>query len=416
MKLTSNRILSTFLKSLSVAFAAVLACGTLAPSAHAKGTVSVINYFPSITIQEGTVPYTNTVNLQITSPFDYPVGVATPITLVPQIQNKPDGTDDATALSFVTFSSNTVVFHNPNETITVAVMTNIPANFVAGSYGYQIYAQGWPSSIAPINTGAALNIAVTLPVTDAGAPPTVDISTPADASVYTYAYGTPPPSIPFSFTAAATTAHPINQVTAQSNGISFNLGTIVGATLNGILNDANVSASQTIQMPGPGVYTLSASAYNDIGSASDSVTITVQATGTPPVVAIAQPLADSNFIYTAGGSAVVVPFQYTGTSIYGVQTLTATLDGQPVTATTTGIGGLLATGSGTFQFTTGGQHTLVATVTDGFGTASTSTVFNVTVINPPPLAFVTSPGDQSVFSMPVVGPLVLPFTVKGTNA
>src|SRR5262249_38595478 len=132
---------------------------------------------------------------------------------------------------------------------------------------------------------------------------------------------------------------------------------------------------------------------------------------------IDNPADGSSYVIT--GTSVDVPFNFTGISQYGgVRTLTATVDGQPVTFTPNGIGNLTATGSTTLTFTSAGDHILSVTCTDDYGTATTTSNISVSIqaALPPPTVVINTPAPNATFTYVTGGPaLSVPFTFTGTS-
>jgi hypothetical protein len=173
----------------------------------------------------------------------------------------------------------------------------------------------------------------------------------------------------------------------------------------------------TISVAAPGIYTVHASATNAAGAGLDSSEITVNLTAPPPTVAISNPTPNASYSYTAGGSGVTVNATFTAVSAYGgINSLTATLDGQPVAVTASGIGQLNASGTSVLQLTGAGSHSFVVTATDQNGTATASTIVNVTIVQavPPPTVAITQPANGAVFTYNGCSPLSIPYAFTAT--
>lgn len=389
-----------FLKMLivSIAVALFFACGIT--TLQAKGGNVV--YTPSIKLVEGDIPYTYSYTLAIKSPAD--LATTCVINFSTVVNSVPAGSNSSTAMGYVTYSPTQLTYSAPLQEQNVTVTVSIPASAVSGSYGYQVYAMGWPSGLTSTNTGASINMTASLP--GAPLPPSVAIASPLDRQTYTYTAGGSAVLIPLQFQSTATANAPITNVDADLNGVAISPLTSTG------LNTGSVSTSGTISISAPGTYTVRARATNIAGSSSTTVEIIVTIMGAPPSVTIAQPVANSSFVYSAGGASLNVPFSFTGRSSYGtISALSASLNGVPVSVAATGLGSALATGSGTLTINAGGTYVLAVTATDAFGTASTSTSFTVTVQSPPPVVTITSPANGTVFSRVAGSPATtVPFT------
>jgi len=382
-------------------FSAITAC-------FAREGDPVVTYSPSLTVVEGDQPLYRTVVLQITAPANLVPGVPVSISPVASILQKPAGVSDATALSYVTFSPATLEFTQPNQALTTTITVDVPAGSAAGGYAYQVATPGWAAGTQ--DPWAFLNATIYPQVQ--GDTPTISIESPVDQSTFTYEPATGPLSVPFSFTASAPAASPITTLDCDLDGIGQSFTRTTNA-------DGSITATGTLSITAPGIYTLRARATNNLGTSSDSTEFTVAVSAPPPVVSIAQPVGPS---YTmVAGTTLSLPYSFSATSYYGgIQTLTATLNGTPVTFTPSGINTLNATGSGTFSITTPGTYTLVVAAIDQNGSATTTRTFTVTAQTPaPPTVTISQPVTGTVYTRSSCGSsttsVPFSFTAKAAN-
>lgn len=377
--------------------AMVLAAAALAPSASAQltGGTPVVSYTPSTSLMGGQIPYSRFYDLEIKSPSSAASNTPLTVTIQLSVNSKPVSVSDATALSYVSLSTPTLSYTAPNQTRIVRITVTVPLSAEPGSYGYQVMAVGFPTNAqgALVNVGASIDSTIT--AADVLAPPTVGIVTPADGTEIRAA--ALPVTIPLSFTAASTgsTATPITSVQADLDN-----GTTVPLSGSG-LGTTSVAAQGSLTINSYGSHTVTVSATNQGGTATDTNAFTVVIDAPPPTVVINTPTAGSTYTYRLGAAATVVPFTFTGRSNIGnVRTLTAKVDNAEVTFTPSGIGTGTATGSINLPYTTAGSHTVSVTVTDDVGSATTSSNFTVTIIAPTPAIDITSPTDDQIFTIP----------------
>lgn len=374
------------------ATAAIVLGVTAISSVHAQGSGgggSVV-YTPEQTNIQGQIPFMQAYVLTVTSPSSAnTVNTSWQVT----VNSKPASVSDATALSYLSFSSPGLAFTAGNQQRTVTVTMNVPLGAVAGSYGYQIKAIGWAGN--PQNFGASINATVTEP--PAGTPPSVVIATPDDGAVIPNVGGFPM-TINFSYTAsvAGATATPITSVSAElSSGSAVNFSSVTG------LGTLAVAASGTLVVTSPGLHTLTARATNLGGSSTDTNSFTITVLAPPPTVVINTPAPNTAFSYRVGDPATVVEYRFTATSNAGaVRTLVAKVDGAVTAFTPSGIGSPTATGTIMLPYTTAGAHTLQVTTTDDVGTATADSNFTVNVIAPTPVIDITSPTEGQIFNIP----------------
>lgn len=353
----------------------------------ARDEAPTVIYKPSLKLIEGDQPLRTSYVLSITSPPNVVVGSTVTMNPVVSVVSAPAGVSNATALSFVSLNPTSVVFTAPNQVKDVTVSLNVPEGTIAGDYIWAIATPGWlPGTL---DTFGFINAKITVPQTPF--PPTVIIGAPLDRSIYTYLTGGNPLSIPLSFTATSPAGSPITSIDADVNGTAVTL-TPTGIGSNSVSATGNISLAQA------GIFTVRAKATNNAGTSSNTVEITVNLQVPPPIVAILQPTA-SNFTYT--GSTLNIPFSFTATSLLGgITSLSATLNGNPVTVTPLGLGLLLATGSGTLPINAAGTYTLAVTGTSAHGTSSTTKTFSVAAAQttPPPTVAISQPLDGAVIT------------------
>lgn len=474
------------------------------------------------------MPYTQSATIGVVSPTSFS-GTAT-VNLVIVATTVPVG-DTPTALSYITLSTNQLNFTGPNQTLPVTITftlpnLNLPTDALPLSFTYRMETTGWPT---PVNdSGFSINARATPPPPgQSGTPPTVDISTPADQTVFSRNYGEPLGPVPLTFTANATAEGPIQTLEATLTEISTGVGSILvvspsglgtatatgtasmpilapgaytvgvratnqfgvatdlhaftvtiaqppppevtigtpvdGSTITvpagnlpiavpmdftavagGVLNRApitevtadldgsllvlssvtglntfNVSGTATLLISTPGNHTVTVRATNAGGTATDVNTFRIVVTAAPPTIVISNPAPGSAFTYRVGSPALVVPFTFTGRSNFGgVRTLVAKVDGVVTPYTPSGLGSLTETRTINLSYTTAGSHTLEATVTDDYGTATATSNFTVTVVAPTPAITITNPANNAVFNLPSGAstmPIPFAFTTTSNN-
>lgn len=379
-----------------IGFVSVVLAGfalTSTASAQLTPGAPIVSYTPTVSLMGGQIPYSRFYDLEIKSPSS----ATSPVTITVQlsVNSKPSTVSDATALSYVTLSSPTLSYTGAGQTRVVRITVTVPLTAEPGSYGYQVLAVGFPPNAqgSLVNNGASIDSTIT--AADVLAPPTVGIVTPADGTEFRAS--ALPYSIPLNFTASSTgsTATPITSVQADlDNGTTISLsGSGLGTT--------NVTANGTLTISSYGSHTVTVSATNQGGTATDTNAFTVVIDAPPPTVVINAPTAGSTYTYRIGSPATVVPFTFTGRSnINNVRTLIAKVDNVEVAFTPSGIGTGTATGSINLPYTTAGVHNVSVTVTDDVGSATATSNFTVTVIAPTPEIDITSPTEGQIFNIP----------------
>jgi hypothetical protein len=395
--------MKTLLRPLALVLTALVS--SLIAHGQRPPTTSQVGYDPGITIVEGDQPLSTTVSLAITSPSDFAVGTSVTITPKLEVLILPAGVDNATALSYVTLTPTALTFTGPNQTLVTTVEGYFPPGIVAGAYSYKVTTPGWPT--APQDPGAFLNATVYKAPT-AGGPPTVKFDTPVDNTSYVYQPAVGPLVIPVSFKSAAPSVTPITAIDADVDGRVFPVSTVSNP-------DGTFTSTANLTITAPGVYSLHARATNNEGTATDTSDITITVSAPPPTVSIATPLAGSSLRLPTTG-ALTVPYSFTGLSSYGgITSLTATLNGSPVTFTPGGLGTLTATGSGNFSLTLGGTYELVVTATDANGSATARTNFTVLAAAPAPTVVISQPLNGATYTR-VAGSAatLIPYSYTGT--
>ncbi len=377
---------STFIRTLLLATLSLF--GTAASFAQS----ALLFYTPPVRSIEGERPfYYDQHQIVVSSLFFVPVTSQFSVPLVIESIGRPDGISEAEALSFITLDRNALTFTGtPGASETIRVYMNVPESFSAGDYAYRIKtrAEDWPFPVA--DGGSMINMRILDPGA-VGFPPTIELTSPANQSTFTYSPLVGPLTVPFTFTAASEGSIPVQAVDADLNGVS------VAVSANGVgTND--VSGGGSLSITAGGNYILRVRATNSEGTSADSLQFNVVVDAPPPTVAITQPLNGASFSYTYGQPALSIPLSFTATSQYGpVNFLTATLNGTPIGISTSGTGTLTATGTSSLNIAAPGSYTINVTGTTAYGTATDSVTFSVAAITPPPSVAINSPFDGAVF-------------------
>jgi len=382
--------------------------------ASAWAQAALINYTPPVRDIEGEQPFTYSYSISIGSIFftAQPGPLTVPLEIISLA--RPDGVSEATALSFISLSQNTLSFSGAAglgapQNLTVNI--NVPEGFSAGDYAYRIKTGAWPGGLLVGDNGTMINMRVI----DPGAvalPPVVTITSPADQSHFTYNPLEGPLVVPFTFEATSEGTFPILNVDADLNN------TAVATTATG-LGTNTVNASGSLTIISGGLYTLRARASNAEETSADSIEFTVDVVAPPPTIAVVQPSNNASYTYTLGGPAVQVPVNFTVNSLYGgITAVGATLNGSPLTnLTVSGLGTLQATGSATLNITTPGAYTLVYSGSTAAGSAAPKTVnFTVTGAQPLPTVTITQPAPGLIVNRTTGSPASqVPFTFQATT-
>ena len=241
--------------------------------------------------------------------------------------------------------------------------------------------------------------------------PTVVINTPSANSSYNYTLGGSPVSIPFRFTGSAN----YGTITALTATLD---GTAISFTPNG-LGTVTATGTATLSLTSVGNHVLAVSATDSCGDiVSTSSNFTIVGITPPPSVVINSPSAGAAYTHNTCASPLQVSLKFTGTTPYGtISSLTATLDGSPITLTTSGLGTALAVGTATLSPTTAGTHTVSVTVKNSGGAiASATSSFTVAIVAPAaPTVVINTPANGSVYTYTIGGPAVqIPLSFTGT--
>ncbi len=387
-----------------------------------------ILYNPKVTQQQqGVQPFTTYYDLTITSPGNLGVGVWT-VAMVLTVEEAPDGVDEQTSASFITFvdpllglPKNTLVFTGPNQSQVVRVRTNIPVGSDDGNFKYLITTAGWPAGFK--DEGTRINAQAQLP---AGlAPPIVSIDTPADGTEFTYVVGGPAVPVKIEVSGAATPAAPVDTLEATlsgetEDGVPFMTDMPLALVLTG-LGTPDTLGAVTVPVTQSGTYTITAEATNRRGSSFTSSTFVVVQEVPPPTVVINPPANNPTYTYVRGLTSTTVPYAFVGSSPLGeILTLTATLDGEAFTPDELhDLGTLVATGAGEFVFDANtpdglGEHTIAVTATSPYGTATATATFVVAEEVPEISVNIASPIDGASIPLPPdASPLNLAFSFTG---
>lgn len=368
-------------------------------------STALVGYYPGLTKVEGNQPLETTVVVTITSPANLPANTSVTITPVLTVLSAPAGVSESAALSFVSLSPTSLTFTAPDQKQNLTVHGVFPEGVAAGDYAYKISTPGWGVPVQ--DQGAFLNATI-YPLPTPGTPPTVVITTPLDGQPFVYQPALGPLLVPIEFVSTSPDS-PITAIDADLSGTKLSLTSVD----NG---DGTYTSNATTSITAPGIYTIHARATNSEGTGEADSSFSVTVSAPPPVVSISLPTMGS--VYTLPSSGPLnAPYSFTARSYYGgITSLTATLNGVPVSFTPSGLGTATATGTGAFVITTSGSYELVVTTVDANGTASARTSFTVNAPVPVPIPSVTiaQPLNGATFTR-VAGsaPTSIPFSYTG---
>lgn len=390
---------------------ALLALAALLAQTSAFAQNGLLGYNGDYREIEGEQPFTYTYSVDITGLFIPALGGPTTAPLTVVSLARPEGVSEATALSFITLSQNSVTFSGNGfgQVQTVGVSINVPEGDNVGDYAYRIKTGTWPNGLLIGDSGTLINMKVTEPGV-VSIPPTVSISSPADQSSYVYTPANGPLLIPFTFTGVSNDASLIETMDADLNNTAESVTTLG-------LGTTSASASGTLSITSGGLYTLRARASNGADTAEDTVEFTVTVSSTPPAITPTAPI--NNAVYTLTlGQTIQIPVGFSAASPYGpITNVTATVNGDPLDGlTSTGVGTLNVSGSGSIGVNAPGSYVFIYSATNAIGT-STATV-NVTVngVTPPPVVTIAEPAPATVVNR-VTGeaPTAVPFSTQTTT-
>ena len=227
-------------------------------------------------------------------------------------------------------------------------------------------------------------------------PPTVAILLPAADAVYTFNAGTTPPVIQFSF-AGNSVFGVIREMSATLNNVP------VAYRATGLNTLSATGATPNLALSVSGLYTLRVKARTDFGW-SDEVasSFTVNVIQPTPSVVIDSPSANAAVTLPVGQLVGNIPFQFTTTTSAGftVGSVSAKLDGVPVSVGNPNTGGLTAVSTGTLANVGAGPHTLIVTGVSVEVSVSASVNFTVVVVPPAPTIVINDP-SAAVINLPV---------------
>lgn len=314
---------------------------------------------PAVTLlspANGTVyTYTPTSGIPVTVPISFSASVGT------------NGQPIDTMLAFI---DNTSVNLSPTGLLTLSASATGSVQLTAGG--------NYTVSVLATNRNGTSRASAGISVVVNAPPPAIVPSLPASNSSYSFTLGGTGASVPVSF--SATSAY--GNITSLSATLD---GSPVALTLSGVNAATTASGSASLTVATIGSHSLVLSAANVYGAATP-VTIPFTVTGLvpAPTVSILAPVTGAIFTRAAGDPATVVNYSFQGGTSYGsITAVSVKVDGVAVAATVTGLNTASIAGSGALSYTAPGQHTISVTLTNNGGaTASASTTFNVTQIQP----------------------------------
>jgi hypothetical protein len=433
--MTTNRFFSPTLFSKWMRFvvgAALVSALTVKADDDPGPPVRSVNvvYNPNATQSvQGDEPLHFEYNLSIKSPGVLPAAVHA-VHMKALVISAPQGVPHATAEGFVTFSEPVLSFTGPNQTLTVTVTLDVPVGSSTGDFSYQIMTQGWPQNLGVRDAGTYINMHVDPP--SGLEPPTVSIEEPTDGASYTYVVGGPAVSVPVSVLGSASESAPVTSLAAYLSGVDEDGNEIFNGVDSGgqpvhymvvdlqttNLGTPNARGKATLSLTQAGQYTLSATATNSVGVDDTSVDFTINEEVPPPTVVIDPPANKPTYSYVRGISSVTVPYTFVAETLKGgIESISATLDGEPISGVSLSpLGQLQVTGTGTFVFDASvpdgpGEHTIAVTAIDIYGSeASDAATFVVEEKLPEISLAISAPVDGSTIPLPPdASPLNVPF-------
>lgn len=353
-------------------------------------TGPAVIYSPNTTrMVEGPQPIINQFDLSVTSPSN--VGSPTTVELSLVVESRPEGVDEATAKACVQFRDSStgelissLLFGSALETRTVQVTVSFPIGAPTGEFKYFITTPGWAAGTS--DHGMRINAQISPPI--GLPPPTVSIPGPVDGANFIHTAGGAPVPVAIAVEGAAPGSTKMLSVEGFLSGVDANGETILpemplALLLTGFSNPT-ITGEVVVPLSQAGLYTIRAVATSTGGSAEATSHFSVELYVPPPPTVMFTETPAAAYDYTAGSPALQIPFAFQGESFTGgIRSLTATLNGVPVTVETNAIGELVATATGALELATGGEYDLEVTATDDFGSASIATSFVVNVISVP---------------------------------
>lgn len=345
--------------------------------------------------------YTYDVEIRAPSTLTTPITPSWTLTLI----HGPNGVDEGTALSFVTFEPRDLTFTAPGQAQVIHVSMRVPLGSWAGDYAYKLKAVGWTGEGQTVfNNGADINVRVLAPI---GTPeaPSVNIASPEALDQYVYTVGGAPVRVPILVSAAADSAHPVTALAATVGG------TTVDLAYDGLGTEYTEGAG-FVTLTAAGSYAVRATATDDVGVSTTSTVFWVTVVAPAPTVAITSPLNGAVFQLPANGAPLQIPVTVAGASVYGgVTSVSGLLNRSPLALSTAGLGSLLAAGSTTLTVTQPGTYTIDGQAVDPNGTATAQVTFTVNgPVLSPTVAFQTPVNGLVVSRVAGSAPTVIPYT------
>jgi hypothetical protein len=233
----------------------------------------------------GTLPIVKEYALTLYSPVslnrqglqELPSGITVTLTLTST--SRPEGVNEAEALSFVSISPATLTYTQLGEAKNLKVTVAVPAEAVAGDYTYGIQGVapaglGWGLSSSTLNLSFA---AAFLHPTD-DTPPIVTISRPAVGAAFTYSPSGASVELAFEAAEDGKAGSTITAVAANANGYALT----TTATGLGTM-EAFGSANPILGTIGAYTVTASAASAGGIGDAAVDVKVNYVTSWLPPL-------------------------------------------------------------------------------------------------------------------------------------
>jgi hypothetical protein len=317
-----------------------VACLSLLPRLQAQPRTDppIVSYSPGNKPIQGQIPpgFSVSYPLKITSPNNLSapntvslnaIVIRDPVTGVPIL---PSGVQDATALSYLTFSPSSLTFPKSTQTLTTIVTMAVPGTAVPGAYGFQIRALGWrvDPTLGLSNDGSSINATVTFvqravaTVTLGGLSATYD-GTPKSATATTAPVG------------LAVTLTYAGNPTAPTNAGSYAVvATISDPSYQGSANGTLViaKANQTITFAALAPRTVGNAAFTPGATASSGLTVTYASSNS------AVAIVSGSLVTIVGAGTATITASQAGNGNYNAavsvdQTLTVQASSSPTCGT-----------------------------------------------------------------------------------
>ena len=250
--------------------------------------------------------------------------------------------------------------------------------------------------LATIIVCLGVYLVVAIPTRAEAAPPTVQVTSPANGAVYPAGA-----TIPFSVTAS------------DADGTITWVGFYVDSVLRSYTTQSSSPYSTSLSNLATGVHTLTAIAWDNAGGWTTSAprTVTVSSStvvNQPPSVSVTSPA--NGAVYPAGAT---IPFSVTASDADGTITWVGFYVDSVLRSSTTQSSSPYSTSLSNLAT---GVHTLTAIAWDNAGgwttsAARTVTVSSSTVVNQPPSVSVTSPANGAVYPAGAT----IPFSVTASD-